>query len=224
MNTIKFSFIFSMIFLINFQITAQQRKVEGRVTTFEDYALNKVSVTAKKSGAEAISDSTGYFQITYNENDKLVFEANGFYKEKVNLKRVEPGDSVNVNLKLRNGDKNIEVATGYNHIDKDKLTHAIQTVKSDNDFSNYDSVLDIIDDKFTGLRMGGIAPRGRNTFGNDSPLLVVDGTTVEVDYIKNIPTTQVKSINLLKGASASARYGSRGMNGVIVIETKTATD
>ena len=221
MKTNKFLFLFSFVLFISFQLKAQQREVEGRVTTFEDYALDNVAVTAKKSGAEATTDSTGYYKILCNEKDKLVFEANGFFKERVNLKRVESGDSVNVNLKLRNGDENIQVATGYNHIDKDKLTHAIQTVKSDNDFSNYDSVLDIIDDKFTGLRMGGIAPRGRNTFGNDSPLLVVDGTTVEVDYIKNIPTTQVKSINLLKGASASARYGSRGMNGVIVIETKS---
>jgi TonB-dependent SusC/RagA subfamily outer membrane receptor len=205
-------------------MNAQQSRIKGRITTFEDYALNKVSVTAKKSGTETISDSSGYYSITCNENDKLVFEANGFYKEKVNLKRIKPGDSVNVNLKLRNGDKNIEVATGYNHIDKDKLTHAIQQVKSDNDFSNYDSVLDIINDKFTGIRMGGIAPRGRNTFGGGSPLLVVDGSVVQVDFIKNIPTTQINSINLLKGASASARYGSRGMNGVIVIETKTATD
>jgi TonB-dependent SusC/RagA subfamily outer membrane receptor len=212
-----------MFLLVSFQMNAQQRKVEGRVTTFEDYVLNKVSVSAKKSGNEAISDSSGYYTIMCNEKDKLVFEANGFYKEKVNLKKVDPGDSVNVNLKLRNGDKNIEVATGFNHIDKDKLTHAIQTVKSGDDFSNYDSVLDIIEDKFTGLRMGGIAPRGRNTFGDGAPLLVVDGSVAQIDFIKNIPTTQVKSINMLKGASASARYGSRGMNGVIVIETKNAT-
>jgi len=209
---------------MSFQMNAQQRTVNGRVSTFENYALNNVSVTAKKSGEEAISDTAGYFTITCDTRDKLIFEANGFYKERINLKRVEAGDSVNVNLKLRNGDENIEVATGYGHIDKDKLTHAIQQVKSDNDFSNYDSVLDIINDKFTGIRMGGIAPRGRNTFGGGSPLLVVDGTAVQVDQIKNIPTTQIESINLLKGASASARYGSRGMNGVIVIETKSTTN
>lgn len=221
MSTIKFTLIFSLALFVISNLNAQERTLQGKVTTFDEYELNKVSVTAKKSGAETLSNTDGYYTIKCDEKDKLVFEANGFYREKVKLKKVEPGDSVNVNLKLRNGDDNFEVATGYGHIDKDKLTHAIQQVKSDNDFSNYDSVLDIIDDKFTGIRMGGIAPRGRNTFGGGSPLLVVDGSVVQVDFIKNIPTSQVKSINMLKGASASARYGSRGMNGVIVIETKS---
>ncbi len=218
MSTIKFSFIFSMIFLLGFQMNAQQHKIKGRITTFENYPLNKVSVTAKKSGAEAISDSSGYYTIICGKKDKLVFEANGFYNKKVNLKRVEPADSVNVNLKLRNGNKNIEMATGYNHIDKDKLTHAIEHAKPDNDFSNYNSVMEIIDDKFTTIR------RGTNTFDNNNILYVVDGTVVQFDVIKNIPTTQIKSINLLKGASASARYGSRGMNGVIVVETKSTNN
>jgi TonB-dependent SusC/RagA subfamily outer membrane receptor len=215
MKTNKIPFIFSFILFLNFQMNAQQRNISGKITTFENYPLNKVSVTAKKSGAEAISDSTGYYTITCNKKDKLVFEANGFYNEKVNLKRVETGDSVNVNLKLRNGDKNIELATGYGHIEKDKLTHAIEHASTENDFSNYNSVMEIIDDKFTTIR------RGTNSFSNNSILYVVDGTVVQEGIVKNIPTTQVKSINLLKGASASARYGSRGMNGVIVIETKT---
>lgn len=215
MSTIKFSFIFSLVFFMSFQLFAQKRTISGKITTFEEYGLNEVTVSAKKSGAEAKTDTAGYYTIVCDEKDKLVFEANGFYREKVNLKRVEPGDSVNVNLKLRNGDKNIEVATGYGHIDKDKLTHAIEHANPDNDFSNYNSVMEIIDDKFTTIR------RGTNSFSNNSILYVVDGTVVQLDIIKNIPTTQVKSINLLKGASASARYGSRGMNGVIVIETQS---
>ena len=197
---------------------AQQRTVTGKITAFGEYGLNNVSVIAKKSGAETVSDTTGYYNITCNDNDKLVFEANGFFREKVNLKRIEPGDSVNVDLKLRNGDKNIELATGYGHIGKNELTHAIEHAQSNNDFSNYNSVMEIIDDKFTTIR------RGTNSFNDNSILYVVDRTVVQEDIIKNIPTTQVKSINLLKGASASARYGSRGMNGVIVIETKSATD
>jgi len=57
--------------------------------------------------------------------------------------------------------------------------------------------------------------------GPSSPLIVVDGSIVEFDYLNNIPTSQVKLVDVLKGAAASARYGSRGMNGVIVIQTKS---
>ena len=52
-------------------------------------------------------------------------------------------------------------------------------------------------------------------------LLVVDGTVIDYSVFTNIPPAQVKSIDVLKGASASARYGSRGMGGVIVVTTKT---
>jgi len=218
MSAKKISFILSFLFFVIFHLNAQERIVTGKVTTFEKYGLNNVSVTAKKSGSEAFSDTAGYYTITCNANDKLIFEANGFFKERTNLKKINPGDSVNVNLKIKSGEKNIEVATGYGHIDKDKLTHAIEHAESNTDFSNYNSVMEIIDDKFTTVR------RGVNSFNNNEPLYVVDGTVVQLSVLKNIPTSQVKSINLLKGASASARYGSRGMNGVIVIETKSTTD
>src|SRR6056297_1789182 len=154
MSAKKNFFILSFLFFVIFHLNAQERTVTGKVTTFEKYGLNNVSVTAKKSGSEAFSDTAGYYTITCNANDKLIFEANGFFKERTNLKKMNPGDSVNVNLKIKSGEKNIEVATGYGHIDKDKLTHAIEHAESNTDFSNYNSVMEIIDDKFTTVRRG----------------------------------------------------------------------
>lgn len=215
--------LFSILFPLN--VHAQERTIKGKVTTYEQYPLYKVTVTAKRSGNEAVTDTAGYYSLDCDEKDKLVFEANGFFKERVRLKNVEPGDSVNVNLKLRNGDKNFEIATGYGHIEADKLTHAIQHLESEkNDYSNYDSILDIVEGRISGVAVenDGIKIRGTNTMGGeDSALLVVDGSVVSFSVFQNIPPSQVKSIDVLKGASASARYGSRGMNGVIVIETKS---
>ena len=52
--------------------------------------------------------------------------------------------------------------------------------------------------------------------------MVVDGTIVNYGSFISVPTADVKSITVLKGASASARYGSRGMGGVIEVKTKAA--
>lgn len=130
-------------------------------------------------------------------------------------------------MKLKNGDKNFELATGYGYIEKDKLSYAIQHIGSEKDYSSYNSVLDIIRDELTGGRVGtnSIQLRGINTYGSNgpstSPLIVVDGSVVEPSYLNNMATSQVKSVDILKGAAASARYGSPGMNGVIVIQTKS---
>ncbi len=214
---------FSILFQVN--VHAQERTIEGKVTTYEQYPLHKVTVTAKRSGNEVLTDTTGYYSLVCDENDKLVFEANGFFNERVRLKNVEPGDSVNLNMRLKNGDKNFEVATGYGHIEEEKLTHAIQHFESEkNDYSNYDSILDIVEGRISGVSVAydGIKVRGTNTMGGeDSALLVVDGSVVSFSVFQNIPPSQVKSIDVLKGASASARYGSRGMGGVILVKTKS---
>lgn len=216
-----------LVFLlaIGSQAGAQETNVVGRVTTFKKYGLNKVAIEAKKTGTKTVTDTAGYYNIKCQTDDKLVFEANGFFKETINLKRVD-ADSVNVDMKLKNGDKNFKLATGYGYIDKDKLSYAIQHIGSEKDYSSYNSVLDIIRDELTGGRVGtnSIQLRGYNTYGSSgptTPLIVVDGSVVEPSYLKNIATSQVKSVDVLKGAAASARYGSRGMNGVIVIETKS---
>jgi TonB-dependent SusC/RagA subfamily outer membrane receptor len=79
--------------------------------------------------------------------------------------------------------------------------------------------------RISGISIGAnsINIRGTSTIdGGPTPaLLVVDGTVVNFSVFSNIPTEQVKSIDVLKGASASARYGSRGMGGVIVVTTKS---
>jgi len=131
--------ILALILAFSLQVEAQEKNVIGRVTAYGAYGLNKVVVKAKRSGKEAVTDVTGFYNLKCQPDDKLTFEANGFLKQTVNLKKVDT-DSVNVSLKLKNGDKNFEIATGYGYIDKDKLSYAIQHFESNNDFSNYNSV------------------------------------------------------------------------------------
>lgn len=215
--------VFTTFLVLFIHVFGQNVTVNGRVTTFGKYGLNKVTITAQNAGTASESDSSGYYTISCLPDDKLVFEANGFINQKIKLKKVDIANSVHVNLKLRNTEKNIEIATGYGHIQKDKLTHAIEHLESGNDFSGYSSVLDIIKGRVSGVQIGSnsISVRGTSTYQGNEALLVVDGTIVDFNYLKNMSPAEVKSVNVLKGASASARYGARGMDGVIVIETKS---
>ncbi len=210
--------------LILSSLTAQELIVEGKVTTFDQYDLKKAVISAKRSGNETTTDSLGNYTIATHANDVLTFSAKGFYNEKVKLSKVDINDSLNVNLKLKNGEKNFQYATGYGHIEADKLSYAIQHFGSGEDYSGYESIIDVIKGRVTGVSFyqNSIQIRGASSMSGDIPaLLVVDGSVVNYSVFVNIPPTQIKSIDVLKGASASARYGSRGMGGVIVVQTKS---
>ncbi len=214
------------LFLICNIVVAQERIVEGKITTFKKIPLNKVSIILKNSGTELLSNEEGCFKFTCAENEKISFSANGFYTEKVKIADFPAGDSLKIDLRYKQGQKNFKVATGYGHLSEKQLTYAIDHLESGPDYSNYRNILEAIEGKVSGVTVSGssINIRGTSTLnGGATPaLLVVDGTVVEFPVFVNIPPAQVKSIDVLKGAAASARYGSRGMGGVIVVKTKTA--
>jgi TonB-dependent SusC/RagA subfamily outer membrane receptor len=208
-----------------FSLNAQEITVVGNVSVFKVFGINKASIIVGSSGYETFSDSMGYYSVSCQPYDKLTFSAKGFFSEKVNLKDFNGTDSVNVDLKLKKGKKNISYATGYGHIDEKRLTYAIEHFDEQPDYSAYRSILEIIEGRVSGvtIKSNGILIRGgASTLNADTDaLLIVDGTVVSFDVFRNIPPVQVKSIDILKGAAASARYGSRGMGGVVIVETKT---
>ncbi len=218
-------FVFVMILAFTGHFSkAQERTVVGKITTFGVFGINKATVTNVTSGFETTSDSMGFYSITCNPNEKLLFSANGFFSEKVNLNDFSETDSINVNLKLKKGKKNISYATGYGHIDEKRLSYAIEHFGSQPDYSSYRSILEILEGRVSGvtIKNNGISIRGSNTLNGDTDaLLIVDGTVVSFPVFVNIAPVQVKTIDVLKGAAASARYGSRGMGGVIIVETKS---
>lgn len=210
--------------LLGFSSMAQEKNVVGCVTTFNVLGINKASIVVASSKYETFSDSMGYYSLTCNTDDKLTISANGFFTEKINLEDFNGSDSVNVDLKLKKGKKNISYATGYGHIDEKRLTYAIDHFSSDTDYSSYRTILEIIEGKATGVSIGnnGVTIRGSNLLDSESTaLLIVDGAVVSFNVFQNIPPSQVKTIDVLKGAAASSRYGSRGMGGVIIVGTKT---
>jgi TonB-dependent starch-binding outer membrane protein SusC len=205
-----------------FPAIAQEIEFAGKVTTFESCGLYKASVTARQSGTTAYTDSSGFFSILCLPKDQLVVEANGFFSQKVNLKKFVSPKNLHIDLKLKSSEDAVDVATGFGHIDKNKLTHAVERMETTNNFSEYASVPEIIKGRVPGVEVNAssISVRGTDTYNDQGALIVVDGVVVDFNTLKNLSTSQVKSVNVLKGASATARYGSRGMEGVILIQTK----
>lgn len=211
---------------LTFSLQAQHRVVYGKVNVFGDMTLTNISVGAIKAGTETKTDSLGNFAIVCNENDILIFKGFTFITIK---KRVKPSiDTVNVQMHFKEGPENIELAIGYGYILKDMATHAQSLLKNEQDnFCSYSNIFELINGKCPGVSVNNmnnfpgteqeIIIRGKSSINLSScALYVVDG--VIVSQIADISPCDVKSINFLKDASASI-YGSRGANGVVLIET-----
>lgn len=117
------------------------------------------------------------------------------------------------------------VDIGYGKVKKENLTYSSANIKNEDSKSpKYNSIFDMIQGRVPGVSVSGssIIIRGIGTvMGNPQPLFVVDGiTTSSIDHIN---PSDVKSIDVLKGA-ATAIYGTRGANGVILITTKRGSD
>lgn len=217
------TFIVGLLYTLS--VTAQERMVKGKVTSFGSVGLKNVSIILKSNDFVETTDEKGDFSLTCNENEKLTFEANGFYSKKIKVSDFADGDSINVDLKFKKGKKNFDEAVSFGHISENQLNYAIAHLEAGPDYSNYRNILEAIESKIPGVAVSNssINIRGNTTLNSGSvpALLVVDGTIVEFPVFVNIPPSQIKSIDVLKGGAASARYGSRGMGGVVVVKTKT---
>lgn len=207
---------------------AQNKTLVGKVTTFDSIPLIGVDVLVKSTKLLYKTDSLGRFQVFCDSEDKLEITASGFYSQKV---KVEKGIRMMfINLKLKKGENNIELAgryvnVGYGYVDSKSLLNAVSSLnKNDIDFSVYTSMFDLIQGQFPGVTVEGnrIIVRGTKTiYGteSDAALLVVDGMIVSTQDFANLSPQDVQSVDVLKDGSSSV-YGSRGANGVVLVETK----
>ena len=209
------------VFYSTFILFGQEKVVQGKVTTFDSIPLIGAGIKVKSTKEVVYSDTLGLFTVSCLPRDKLKVTARGFSNQ--NVKIEEKIKYVLVNLKLKPGPESREIAIGYGHVkDKDKLYAISSLNEKDMDFSQYADIYDIIRGRFPGVQISGgeIIIRGISTFiGSNAALLVVDGVVVSEGSFASIATTDVASINVLKGAGASI-YGARGANGVVIVETK----
>ncbi|MDD4108831.1 MAG: TonB-dependent receptor plug domain-containing protein [Prolixibacteraceae bacterium] len=224
-NRLLIMFIILSAVLISHISYSQDRVIHGIVTTFDSIPLLDAAIKVKSTKQTVYSDSLGRFSVASDNEDMLIVNAHGFYRQKVQLNSKTKFAAVNMNLKP--GVKSREYAIGYGHVtDEDKLNSVASLNKDDIDFSQYTNIYEMIRGRFAGVAIvnNEIIIRGINSINTSSAaLVVVDGVPVDGNYLNTIPPIQVKSINVLKDG-ASAIYGSRGANGVVIIETRRGGD
>ena len=223
----KRQFIFLLtLFIVQFAV-AQSIEVTGTVTDAGDNnsALPGVVIQVKGTTNGTLTDIDGNFAITANQGDILVFSMPG-YKD---VERKVTSARINVALTTDADILNEVVAVGYGTMKKKDITGAIASVKAEDlkktPAANFDQALagravGVVVNANSG-RPGAAAEiriRGVGTLNNPTPIYVVDGVMVE--DISFLSPNDIESMEILKDASASAIYGSKGANGVILVSTK----
>ena len=208
-------------------IVLAQRTVTGRVTGAAGEGLRGVSVTVKGTSVGTSTDSTGSYSIPVTgENDVLVYSFVGFATQEV---PVGTRPSVNVTLTTSTNELNAVVVVGYGTARRREITGSVASVRG-GELAKQPvlTATQAVQGKVAGVQVvtsgdPNAAPtvriRGTGTmFAGANPLYVVDG--VLTDDIRNINTADIVSMDILKDASATAIYGMRAANGVVLLTTK----
>ena len=211
---------------------AQNITVKGRVVKEDGQPVAGASIAVKGTGTGTASNDNGDFQISAPANGTLVISAVDFATQEV---RIANQTSLNVTLVSLDKTLGEVVVTGYGITQRKKdVTGSVVSVKGEtlneikapnlfNQLQGRAAGVDIVNNGNTIGTGGEIRIRGnRSITGNNNPLIVVDGM-VYGGSINDINPDNVSSIDILKDASATAIYGSRGANGVILISTKRGT-
>lgn len=218
--------------LVVFSVNAQNITVTGVVTDNTGETLPGVNVSIKGTTTGIATDLNGnYTLIVSNQSATLVFSYVGFETQEVIV-----SNQTRINVTLMEITASLEevVVVGYGTQRKESVVGAISTLSSDDllksPSANVSQAMSgTISGLFTSQISGSpgsddvsIFIRGRATFASDSqPLVLVDG--IERPFSQIAPD-DIESISVLKDASATAVYGVRGANGVLLITTKRGRD
>lgn len=202
-----------------------QAKITGKVT--DDVGGNPlpgVTVAIKGTNKGTSTNPDGVYSLVAAQGDVLIFSFVGFASQEVTVS----GSTVNVKLKEKVGSLEEVVVTGYATQKKKDLTGAVSVVNMEQVARQPTAqVNNMLQGQVSGITVLGsgqpgqepqVRIRGLNTFGNNTPLYVVDG--VPTQNIVDINPNDIANMQVLKDAGAASIYGARAANGVIVISTK----
>lgn len=196
--------------------------------------LPGVSVTLKGNTSSAVTDNAGKFTISVSdENAVLVFAMLGFEAQEV---KVGSNRTLDIQLKSITSSLNEVMVVGYGTVKRRDLTGSVASVKIEEmQKAPVRSFEEALAGRVAGVQVTSvdgqpgsninITIRGANSItGSNSPLYVIDGFPIENPDNNAINPDDIEAIEVLKDASATAIYGARGANGVIIITTKTGKD
>ncbi|MBO0356093.1 MULTISPECIES: SusC/RagA family TonB-linked outer membrane protein [Flavobacteriaceae] len=216
--------------------------ITGTVTDENNSPLPGVSIVIKGTIKGVSSDFDGNYAIDASQGDILVYSYIGYQTKEITVGN-NPVVNVTMVPSVSNLDEVIVTAIGTKQL-KDESGSTSSTIQSENIAKSGEAgVINALAGKASGVRIGksngdpgagsSIQIRGANTIqGASQPLIILDGIPVSNDNIGGVTLSQqsrlddinpkdIASVQILKGASAAALWGSRAANGVIVITTKS---
>ena len=231
MNKKLITYILLLLFFIHFtQTYAQTKSVKGKITSkVSKEGLPGVSILIKGTREGTITDVEGKYELQHTTTLPVDIEISfvGYKKKIITLTE----ETTNVDVELEEDTRELEelVVIGYGVQRKGDLTGSVYSVKGSDlvKIPSFDP-MQSLQGKVPGIQILNssgqpgasaiVRVRGIGTFNNSSPIYVVDG--VIIDNINFLNSADIQSIEVLKDASATSIYGSRGANGVIVVTTK----
>ena len=214
------------------------RIIKGTVVDEKGVPIEGVTIAVKNGKSKGITDKSGRFNFKVNDNETtLVFTSVQYITVE---KTIGQSTEFNITLKESTGVLSDVVVVAFGSQKKISLTGAVGTVSAKDvvstPVSNITNALIGNTPGISGLQQSGepgrnstnIYIRGLSTFaGNSQPLIVIDGIEQAAerpyDQLNAMDANEISSISVLKDASASAVYGIRGANGVIIVTTKRGT-
>ncbi len=212
------------------ELTQQGNKVTGKVTDKSGIPLPGVAIVVKGTTTGVITDNNGNYSLTnVPESAILQFSFVGMKMEEIKV-----GNQSVLNVLMKDETIGLEevIAIGYGTVKKSDLTGSVTSVKS-NEIKAFASsnVMQSLSGRAPGVQVsqntgapGGsvsVRIRGTNSIqGSNEPLYVIDGFPFSGTNPTVLSNSDIESVEILKDASATAIYGSRGANGVILITTK----
>lgn len=230
-----FLFLFLFLSLISSRSFSQDQKITGRVlASTNSTPLSGVTVHIKDRKTATITDSEGNFTINASKGANLVFTYVGYLPLETTV-----ANNTNLEIKLEASNASLEeviVPVGYGTRRKRDITSAVSTINlKDIGEAPSRGITQLIQGQAPGVvvkqkdgrpgaefevRIRGIASLGAGS----EPLYVIDGFAMGTSTGVNINPNDIESISILKDAAATAIYGARGSNGVVLITTKNAKE
>jgi TonB-linked SusC/RagA family outer membrane protein len=213
-----FGIIFLMIPLLNFA----QEQIKGVVKDDKGMGLPGVNILLKSTTNGTITDADGKYSLNAPSDGTLVFSFIGYVPQEV---KIEGRKQIDIALKedSQNLDEVIVAALGMKREEK-SLGYSVQKISG----STLQTVKGVnLATSLTG-KVSGLWVRNSTEFNEaptlnlrgETPLLVIDGVPYANMTLKNLNQDDIESINVLKGPTAAALYGSRGGSGAVIVTTK----
>jgi Outer membrane receptor proteins, mostly Fe transport len=231
----------SIVFMMfSFSLYAQnEKRITGTIVDENNVPVAGAAVLEKGTTKGVFSNADGYFELSVSENSVLEFSFIGFFTQEIPVK-----GKVTLRVVMKEDAQSLSevLVIGYGSVKKNDLTGSVTAIDSKKFTQGVVSnPASLITGKVAGVQI--ISNGGRAGDGNririrggaslnasNDPLIVLDGVPIDNNSISGMTSplstinpNDIESMNILKDASATAIYGSRASNGVIIITTKKAS-